>query len=75
MGFTFQCKNHNLHVFEEYHELRDVFVTMLQKMKMVTQPLTTCIVQPIFCGMIQSLTQHVIHDTPRGFKVTMEWTC
>jgi len=24
--------------------------------------------------MIQSLAPHVIHDTPRGFKVTKEWT-
>jgi hypothetical protein len=64
-----------LHVLEKYHELRDKFVTMLQKMRMVTQTLATCIVQPILCGMIQSLASHVIHDTPRGFKVTMEWTC
>jgi hypothetical protein len=63
-----------LPILEKYHELRDEFVTMLQKMKMVTQPLATCIIQPILCGMIQSLTSHVIHDTPRGFKVTMEWT-
>jgi len=74
MGSTFQCKKHNLPALEEYHELKDAFVTMLQKMKMVTQPLTTYIVQPIICGMIQSLAPHVIHDTSKGFKVTMEWT-
>jgi hypothetical protein len=46
-------------------------VAMLQKMKEVGQPLATFIIQPIFHGMIKSLTLDVICDTkPSGFKVT-----
>jgi hypothetical protein len=48
---------------------------MLQKMKEASQPLTTSTIQPIFCGMIKSLTLDVICDTKlNGFKVTRKRT-
>jgi hypothetical protein len=44
MGFAFQCKKLHLLVVEKYLELKDAFVSMLQKMRVVGQPLATCII-------------------------------
>jgi hypothetical protein len=46
---------------------------MFHKMKEAGQPLATSTIQPIVQGMIKSLVLKVIHDTPKGFKVTREW--
>jgi hypothetical protein len=39
---------------------------MLQKMKEANQPLVTSIVQPISCGMIESLAFDVLCDNKAG---------
>jgi hypothetical protein len=48
---------------------------MLQKMREANQLLATSIVQPIICGMIESLAFDVFFDNKAsGFKVIQEWT-
>jgi hypothetical protein len=42
----------NLPKLEEYPELHDEMVCVLQKMKKANQPLLICIVQPILKGFI-----------------------
>jgi hypothetical protein len=44
MGFPFQCKKLHLLILEKYLELKDAFVSMLQKMRVVGQPPTTYII-------------------------------
>jgi hypothetical protein len=44
-------------------------------MREASQPLETSIVQPIICGMIESLAFDVLCDNKAsGFKITQEWT-
>ncbi len=55
--------------------MKDSIIAMLQKMKEASQPLTTSIVQPMICGMIESLAFDVLCDNKAsGFKITQEWT-
>jgi transcriptional regulator with AAA-type ATPase domain len=44
MGFAFLCKKLHLLVLKKYLELKDAFISMLQKMRVSRQPLTTCII-------------------------------
>ncbi len=62
----------NIHALEEYLELRELFVAMLQKMKQIGEPLSTSIVQPILKGMIKSSTPEILWDDLGGFTITSE---
>jgi len=42
----------NMHELEKHPKTRNEMVHILQKMKQACQPLSTCIVQPIFKGTI-----------------------
>ncbi len=41
---------------EEHPKLKDEIVHILQKMKQVGQPFSTCIMQPILKGLLQAIT-------------------
>jgi hypothetical protein len=49
-----------IYALEEYLELQDSFIAMLQKMRWVEQSISISIVQPIFRGMIKSSTPEIL---------------
>jgi hypothetical protein len=51
---TVKPNKETIHALEEYLELCDFFIAMLQEMKQIGQSLSTSIVQPILRGMIKS---------------------
>jgi hypothetical protein len=44
-----------MHALENYPKVHDSLVVMLRKMREVGQSFSIGIVQPIFCGMIESI--------------------
>jgi aspartate-semialdehyde dehydrogenase len=42
--------------FKEHPKLKDEIIHILQKMKQVGQPFSTCIMQPILKGLLQAIT-------------------
>lgn len=49
-----------IYALEEYLELQDSFIAMLQKMRQVEQPISINIVQPILRGMIKFSTLEIL---------------
>jgi hypothetical protein len=75
LGTQVETRKQNLPILENHPILRYSIVTMLQKMREANQLLATSIVQPIICGMIESLAFDVLYDNKAGgFKVIQEWT-
>ncbi len=65
-----ETKKQNLPILENHPILKDSIISMLQKMKEASQPLAISIVEPIFCGMIESLAPNVLCDNKAsGFEV------
>jgi hypothetical protein len=60
-----------MHALEDYLEVHDSLVAMLQKMKQVGHALSPDIVQPNFHGMIKSTTLEILQfEGLRGFTIT-----
>ncbi len=72
-GTSMENPKKNMPKLEEHPKLKDEMVHILQKMKKVGQPLSTGIVQPIFKGMMQSITHELIRPRHGGFTITREW--
>lgn len=60
-----------MHALEDYQDVRDSLVAMLQKMKKVGHALSPNIVQPIFHGMIKCTTLQILQlEGLGGFTIT-----
>ncbi len=61
----------SMHALEDYQEVHDSLVAMLQKMKKIRHVLSPNIVQPIFHGMIKSTTFEILQlEGLGGFIIT-----
>jgi len=61
----------SMHALEDYQDVHDSLVAMLQKMKKVRHALSPNIVQPIFHGMIKSTTLQILQlEGLGGFTIT-----
>jgi hypothetical protein len=66
LGTQVEIRKQNLPVLENHPILRDLIVAMLQKMREANRSLATSTVQPIICGMIESLAFDVLCDNKGG---------
>jgi hypothetical protein len=67
VGTTMKSNKESMNALEDYLEVRDSFVVMLQKMKEVGQPLSTSIIQPIIHGMIEFAALQILQEGPGRF--------
>jgi hypothetical protein len=70
VGTTMKSNKKSMHALEDYLEVHDSLVVMLQKMKGVEQPLSTSIVQPIIHGKIEFATPKILQECFGRFSVT-----
>jgi len=74
LGIAFQRKKYLPTLEANYPKARNNLSNLLQKTSAIGQPLTISIVKPILQRMTKVIALKIIHNNPKQFKVTCEWS-
>jgi hypothetical protein len=71
----YKIHKHSSPILEYYHAIMNALVTRLQKMHEVSQPLSTCIWQPILRKIGEGIALEAPCEDFDQFFITREWIC